>query len=430
MKLSRASVLLRSAVLLATVLGGLLGGETGDWPPPPGVIVAASPEPTTDFVGSPSIVVLPDGSYLVAHDIFGRQARELHTTRLFASRDQGKNWQQVGSIQGQFWSALFLHRGRLFLLGTNREYGDIAIRRSDDGGRSWTEPQDGKSGLLFRGRFHCAPVPFAQLDGRLWRGFEEYTGADGSWSGRYFRSFVISVPEEADLLDATNWSRTDGLDFRAGWLEGHQTGWLEGNVVVTPDRRLVNLLRLNTRPRAEDPAELSGPAAGFPRYGIAAMINIDPVRGRCDFDPRRGFIRFPGGQSKFTVRHDAKSGRYWSLVQKVTAPGARQGRHVLPDYQRNVLLLISSADLIDWQEHAIILRWHEGQPIHAHDRVGFQYVDWQIEGDDLVAVCRTAWNAASYHDANFITFHRVRDFRRLTPADSAPPLVTPAYVIR
>ncbi len=43
--------------------------------------------------------------------------------------------------------------------------------------------------------------------------------------------------------------------------------------------------------------------------------------------------------------------------------------------------------------------------------VGFQYVDWLFDGNDIIAVSRTAFNGArNYHDANHLTFHRVRDF--------------------
>jgi predicted neuraminidase len=43
---------------------------------------------------------------------------------------------------------------------------------------------------------------------------------------------------------------------------------------------------------------------------------------------------------------------------------------------------------------------------------GFQYVDWLFEGDDIIAVCRTAWDGAhNAHDANHLTFHRIADFR-------------------
>jgi hypothetical protein len=51
-------------------------------------------------------------------------------------------------------------------------------------------------------------------------------------------------------------------------------------------------------------------------------------------------------------------------------------------------------------------------------------VDWLFEGDDLIAACRTAYDdeeggAHNFHDANFLTFHRFKNFRRLTMKDSA-----------
>ena len=46
--------------------------------------------------------------------------------------------------------------------------------------------------------------------------------------------------------------------------------------------------------------------------------------------------------------------------------------------------------------------------------VGFQYVDFEIEGDDIIFLCRTAMNGANnYHDANYSTFHRIERFREL-----------------
>jgi hypothetical protein len=52
-------------------------------------------------------------------------------------------------------------------------------------------------------------------------------------------------------------------------------------------------------------------------------------------------------------------------------------------------------------------------------------VDWLFDGADIAAVCRTAYDdqtggAANFHDANFLTFHRFANFRRLTMADSVP----------
>lgn len=386
---------------------------------PPGTVIDVSAEPKSTWIGSPSIVILPNGNYVAAHDFFGRKSPLIHHTWIFGSSDRGASWEPLSRMADQTWSTLFVHQGALYLLGAEKEYGDILIRRSDDGGRTWTTPMDDKSGRLVKGTFHGAPVPVLTHGGRLWRAFEEYTGPDGSWSGAYFKAFVISVPEEADLLDAASWTRSNGISFDAHWMAGHRTGWLEGNVLVTPSGRLVNLMRMNAEIGADAPYALSGGATGIPRYEVAARIDVSADGRTVSFDPERGFFRFPGSQSKFTIRYDAVSRRYWSLSQKITHPHDGRDRRSAPGLQRNVLMLVSSDDLVHWQEHGAVLRWKAGQKLTANDRVAFQYPDWQFDGDDLIAVSRTAWGeAASYHNANYLTFHRVKNFRSFTPADS------------
>ncbi|MBP3926885.1 MAG: hypothetical protein J6D13_06885, partial [Clostridium sp.] len=49
-----------------------------------------------------------------------------------------------------------------------------------------------------------------------------------------------------------------------------------------------------------------------------------------------------------------------------------------------------------------------------HRKVGLQYVDFSIEGNDLIYLCRTAMNGANnFHDSNYSTFHRIRNYREL-----------------
>jgi len=392
---------------------------------PPGVVIASSPAPETDFIGSPSLAILPDGSYVASHDIFGKEANSLYETRLFVSHDRGATWEPLARLQRQFWSTLFVHRGALYLIGTAGEYQAIVIRRSLDGGRTWTEPRDGKSGRILRGNFHCAPVPVVIHGGRVWRSFEEYDGVKGKWSGRFFKAFTLSAPEDGDLLDAALWRRTNAISFNGNWVPGDRTGWLEGNAVVAPDGGLVNILRVHAFAGRDAPMALPGAAAGIPRYEVAAMMRINADGMSIAFDPSHDFIRFPGSQSKFTIRRDPRDGRYWSLVQKITGPTDSRDPALAPYHQRNVLSLTTSADLVHWEERCRVLRWREGEEIPAEVRVGFQYVDWQFDGDDLVAVCRTAWNAANYHNANLLTFHRIKNFRTLAPRDSAPALPMP-----
>jgi hypothetical protein len=417
---------------VALLAGVILNAAEPAVPPPPGVVVATSPNPEHNFVGSPSILILPDGSYLVSHDFFGRKTDPgakalLHSSRVFASRDKGRTWTQLAHLRDQFWSTLFYHNGAVWLLGANREYGEIVIRKSTDGGRTWTTPADARSGLLTErgGReFHCAPVPVVIHDGRIWRAFEDYTGGpEQKWSGDYFGALVISAPVEADLLDAKSWTPTRRVAFKPAWLPGPRNGWLEGNVVPGPGGRLVEIMRLNDDPPAPAAKDFphTGSAAGIPRFETAALLEVKDET-TLTFDPKTGFIHFPGGITKFTIRHDPRTNRYWSLVNKITNPRPGYTGRNHPRVQRNVIMLTSSPDLRNWTEHSVILRWGEGRELTSRDKFGFQYLDWQFDGDDLIAVSRTAWDAYNIHNSNCVTFHRVKDFRTLTMAGSPPDL--------
>ena len=43
----------------------------------------------------------------------------------------------------------------------------------------------------------------------------------------------------------------------------------------------------------------------------------------------------------------------------------------------------------------------------------FMYARPVIDGNDLAIIARSSVNAPNQHDADYATFHRVRDFRRL-----------------
>jgi hypothetical protein len=80
---------------------------------------------------------------------------------------------------------------------------------------------------------------------------------------------------------------------------------------------------------------------------------------------------------------------------------------------------MTSPDLRSWEIRCHLLH-HPDRSRH-----GFQYVDWLFDGADLIAVCRTAHDdgqggAHNAHDANFLTFHRIREFRDLRMRDSVP----------
>ena len=62
---------------------------------------------------------------------------------------------------------------------------------------------------------------------------------------------------------------------------------------------------------------------------------------------------------------------------------------------------------------------HEKTPEESAKKTGFQYPDWQFDGDDIIYLVRTAYKGApNYHDANRITFGRIKDFRKISKSDS------------
>ena len=357
------------------------------------------------YLGSPSIVRLPDGDLLASHDYFGRgcprnMENEEHMSSIYRSSDDGRTWQNTTHITGGYWSSLFVHRDDVYFLGTSAQYGSIVIRRSTNGGYTWTHPKDQDNGLLFPGgpyhdppNYHCAPVPVLVAKGRLWRAFEDNDPLN--WP-KGFKSCVISAPADVDLLDASNWTITNKLayDQETGppefGNEKRAAGWLEGNVVEDPDGQLWNILRVHSDPVLNK----------------AAMVKIEDEH-TLTFDPATGFIDFPGGMSKFTIRRDPQTGRYWMLCNDMA-------NEPVP-IRRNRLSLFCSEDLRNWDRKKVVMEDHyEITPEASVRNTGFQYVDWQFDGDDIMYHVRTAYiGAHNFHDANHMYFCRVPSFREL-----------------
>lgn len=367
------------------------GSETAEVP---GVVISHLPKSGGCYVGSPSIAVAPDGDYVASHDLFGENApltSRGRTTYIFRSTDRGATWTRTAVIDGLFWANLFFLNDTLYALGVASGHGNIVIMKSTDHGYTWTTPADRNSGLLFVGAYHTAPTPVVIGKCRIWRAMENADAIASDLPIRY-GALMISADLDKDLLRADSWTMTNTLPADQQHLGGEMRGWLEGNAVVGPDGDILDIMRVHVWP-------------GTPEQ--AAILHVSDDGREISFS-ESDYVPFAGGAKKFTIRYDARSGRYWTLANDVLPDFASE----YPASVRNSLTLMSSADLREWTMHKQVL-YHPEVKKHA-----FQYADWVVHGEDIVFVSRTAFDdeeggAASAHDANYLTFHRIPSFRSL-----------------
>ena len=339
------------------------------------------------YLCSPSLVRHPDGYLLSSMDLFAGGAPQ-NLTLIFRSDDDGETWHYLTELFPCFWGKLFIHKGDVYMLACSTEYGDLLIGKSTDGGRSFGAPV-----ALLRGScksavagVHKNPQPVVEYRGRLYETLEW-----GAWAQGYHAAMVMSADANDDLLDPASWRFTPPVKYDPAWpgvAEGPSAGNIEGSLVVAPDGRLLNIMRYDmTRCR--------------PNFGrvLAYRVNTDDPDAPLEYDHA---IALPGNHSKFTIKRDEQTGLYFAIISRILDENGVGNR--------NLLSLMVSKDLEQWTLAADLIDRRHDDP----KTTGFQYVDWMIEGEDLLYLCRTAINEPhNFHDANYQTFHRLKNFREL-----------------
>lgn len=336
---------------------------------------------------SPSLVRHPDGHLLASMDVFsGNYPQNL--TLIFRSDDDGKTWHFLSELMPCFWGKMFIHKGELYMLSVSTEYGDLLIGKSVDGGKTFSAPisilrgSNGKNG--FPG-IHKNPQPVVSYNGRIYNTLEWGTWGLSSEKDYYHAVMVMSCDENADLLDPENWHITPPVKYDPNWegvaADGDH-GNIEGSLAVAPDGKLYNYMRYQTKSEKK------------------IMLYSIPDDPDAPIEYSHA-ISFPGNLSKFMIKKDEKSGKYFSIVSR---------RLDDPVTARNLLSLIVSDDSENWETVCDLIDRRYDDP----QMVGFQYIDFEIEGDDIIYLSRTSMNGAkNYHDANYSTFHRIENFREL-----------------
>ncbi|MBQ9070541.1 MAG: exo-alpha-sialidase [Clostridia bacterium] len=340
------------------------------------------------YLCSPSLVRHPDGFLLASMDLFRGEAPQ-NLTLIFRSDDDGESWHYVSELMPCFWGKMFIHKGDVYMLACSTEYGDLLIGKSSDGGKTFSAPISllrGSGGKAKGVGVHKNPQNIVRHNGRIYNTLEW-----GSWGVGYHAPMVMSADENDDLLNPESWEFSEPVKYDPTWpgtAHGESSGNIEGTLAVSPDGKLFNIMRYDMTKTLE-------------KYGLALAYEVDKENPGAKLKYSHA-IKFPANHSKFTIQYDPVSKRYYTLASRIT--------DVNNNYDRRLLSLMVSSDLENWSVLLDVLDRRDA----GVNEVGFQYVDFIIENDDIIFLCRTAINNAhNFHDANYSTFHGIKNFRSL-----------------
>jgi hypothetical protein len=318
---------------------------------------------------------------------------------LSRSSDGGRTWEELPSLP-YVEATPFVVRDALYMFTQFRKHQDVYFIRSENGGETWTRPSK-----VLEGPFWNCQTNMVQRDGYLY------------WSvdARHQDLHAIAGDLGKDLLDPAAWRISnpvrlpeipDAICRRLNPLEAKRWNggwprdvWLEANVVDAGGR-----LRLAARVVADE-------------YSTAHLAGI------CDLedDGKDLHLRFtqfcpwPGGQNKFSIQQDEKTGMFWMASNLVANSQDLLGfrDRILqssflggPGNERRFLYLWYGMDALNWFPAGLIAMWRRL-------RQSFMYPAIQIDREDLVLLSRTSREGLHQHDADLSTFHRIANFRDL-----------------
>lgn len=327
------------------------------------------------FLCSPSLARLPDGTLVAGMDLYGNHMPQ-NLTLLFSSHDDGKTWRYLNDLYPFYWGSLFTHKGVLYILGLTTEYGNLQIASSKDGGHTWSRPTVlfyGSNLLCKNGGMHRAPMHVVSHGGRLWTTCEY-----GCWEKGSHLPAVLSIGEDEDLIVASNWALTGFLPFEGAWREaseGRQRDTMEGNIVLTPDGEMQEILRWS--------------------LGKALVLKVKAPEEPLEFEELR---TMPVSSSMFRILP------YKEGYLMVTNRKGDNVKTIEDAPYRNVLSLFTSKDLRNWDLKEDVVNAGNEDPM----KIGFQYPCPLLEGDTLYLNVRSAFNNAdNFHNSNTMLFWKI-----------------------
>lgn len=343
------------------------------------------------------VPVVPRGSTIKK---LGRRGIKTSTTYIISSFNGGANWKIISQLP--FYSAVpWIFKNSLYLLamreGTEYRNDNFYILRSRDNGKTWSDPV-----LLFSGHFWNCHTGMVVKDNTLYWAIDDL----GLKQKRGPRALACDLLK--DPMEPESWRMSDPVPFVGipkllinQDYSKYSSSYLEPNVVnVYGKLRMI----LTVKPASQTTS------------GLCAVLDIKDLGDKLDLT----FVQYhprPGGQLKFCIIWDEVSGLFWSTANIIVdsqntfewwGNGNNHDTYTSPvgGNDRRFLMLFYGLDGLNWFPAGCIARARKISQ-------SFMYATLVVDGNDLAIISRSSINAPDQHDADYATFHRIKNFRDL-----------------
>lgn len=401
--------LLHARVLaLVIVSTGLLNFACGAVPLAQNYSVIFRNADQEQYVEGCGLERLPDGTLVAVVPVVPRSqwsaARRVQQSRIhiLTSADAGATWRPASQLN--FYSAVpWLHDGKLYLFankgGTKYRNKDLVLLRSDDGGKTWTDPV-----RLFEGHFWNCHTGIVVKDQKLYWAMGDLSFGMSRRGPRAIAGDLSQDPMNPAAWRISNPVPFPGIPASLGnpKFSDRGTWYLECNVIdVAGNLRILNTVK----------------AFGQTTTNLSGVFDLKDDGTKLTLE----FIQFnpmPGGHLKFCVVYDEPSKLFWATsnyavdgqgyigLWKNTEDEQGKKQFKTGGNDRRFLMLSYSVDGLNWFQAGCVAR----APKLSQS---FMYGKLMVDGDDLAIIARSNINGPNLHDADSATFHRVKNFRAL-----------------